>query len=88
MIKGVNRQIIEITQTENNYFEKAWLVIKPEYINTGAATLEKEAEKYLKDLKPPHTMRSHKAVLFRALSLLSAAMCGGLIATAMLTGVF
>ncbi len=88
MIKGVNRQIIEITQTENNYFEKAWLVIKPEYINAGANTLEKEAENYLKDLKPPHSMRSNKAIVFRILSLLSAAACGALIATGVISGIF
>ena len=31
MIKGVNKQIIEINDPENKYFEKAVLYIRPEY---------------------------------------------------------
>lgn len=89
MIKGINRQIIEVTQTENNYFEKAWLVIKPEYINAGASAIEREAEKYLKGLKPPHSMRSCKALVLRVLSLVCAAISGGLLTAAVLrSGLF
>ena len=31
MIKGVNRQVIEITQTKCEYFEKVLFFVKPEY---------------------------------------------------------
>ena len=31
MIKGINRQIIEINQTGSLYYEKALLIVKPEF---------------------------------------------------------
>ena len=31
MIKGVNKQIIEVNDPESKYFEKAVLYIRPEY---------------------------------------------------------
>lgn len=44
MIKGINHQIIEITQTENKYYERALLVLKPEYAAASAELLETEAK--------------------------------------------
>lgn len=35
MIKGVNRQVIEITQTKCEYFEKVLFFVKPEYAATS-----------------------------------------------------
>lgn len=35
MIKGVNRQIIEVMDTGNQYFERALLVVRPGYTDTG-----------------------------------------------------
>ena len=89
MIKGVNRQIIEVTQIDNSYFERAWLVIKPEYMNVGANTIDAEADRYLKNLKPPYTFRTGKAFLYWLVRLGGAAVAGGaLTATVMLSGVF
>lgn len=34
MIKGVNRQIIEVMDTGNPYFERALLVVRPGYTDT------------------------------------------------------
>ena len=34
MIKGVNRQIIEVMDTGNQYFERALLVVRPGYTDT------------------------------------------------------
>ncbi len=31
MIKGVNKQVLEITNTENPYFERIVFFVKPEY---------------------------------------------------------
>lgn len=44
MIKGVNKQILEVTNTENPYFEKIIFFIKPEYKNEDRKKLQKEAE--------------------------------------------
>ena len=83
MIKGISRQIIEIDRTENNYFEKAWLVIKPEYLNVGAAKLEKEAESYLKSIRPPYSIRSSKH-WHNHLSNIGSAAIGAVITAAVL----
>ena len=44
MIKGVNKQILEVTNTENPYFEKIIFFVKPEYKNTDGKTIQREAE--------------------------------------------
>lgn len=44
MIKGVNKQILEVTNTENPYFEKIIFFVKPEYKNTDRKMLQHEAE--------------------------------------------
>lgn len=82
MIKGINRQIIEVTQTGNNYFERAWLVIKPEYSNVGASTLDSEADRYLKNLRPPCSMRGGRAFLFWLVRLGTAAVIGSILTVA------
>ncbi|MBQ3088304.1 MAG: hypothetical protein IJC36_01590 [Clostridia bacterium] len=43
MLRGTNRSIIEINETENRYFEKALLFVKPEYINLSPERLNREA---------------------------------------------
>ena len=44
MIKGVNKQVLEITNTENPYFERIVFFVKPEYKGADRAKLKKEAE--------------------------------------------
>lgn len=46
MIKGVNRQIIEISETGNAYFERALLVVRPQ-CSDNTARLHEEANKLL-----------------------------------------
>lgn len=88
MIKGVNRQIIEVTQTENMYFERALLVIKPEYTNVGANQLDFEAEKYLRNLKPPYSLRSNHSLTYWLVRLVPAAMLGSILTLAVVqTGI-
>jgi hypothetical protein len=48
MVKAVNKLILEINNTENEYFEKAVLYIRPERANDSK--LGKSAEEYLKRL--------------------------------------
>ena len=47
MLRGTNRSIIEINETENQYFEKALLFVKPEYINLSPERLNREALKMI-----------------------------------------
>lgn len=45
MIKGVNRQVIEVCDTGNRYFERAWLVIRADCTDADSDQLHEEAKK-------------------------------------------
>lgn len=47
MIKGTSRQILEITNTGNPYFERALLVVKPLFADQPAENLQREAQRTL-----------------------------------------
>lgn len=48
MIKGVNRQIIEVTDTGNTYFERALLVVRPNCMDTESSRLHEEAQRMVR----------------------------------------
>lgn len=48
MIKGVNRQIIEVMDTGNEYFERALLVVRPACVDADAVLLREEAQRVLR----------------------------------------
>lgn len=43
MLRGTNRSIIEINETENKYFEKILIFVKPEFGTLPADRLTREA---------------------------------------------
>ena len=43
MVKGVNRQVLEIHETGCDYFEKALFFVKPEYSRENEGKLKTEA---------------------------------------------
>ncbi len=53
MIKGVNKQVLEVTNTENPYFERIVFFVKPEYQSGHAEKLKKEAQLYAARAKKP-----------------------------------
>ena len=63
MIKGVNRQIIEVTDTGNIYYERALLVVRPQYATAQKEVLEREAKRMIKSLKAPSNISRSKSVL-------------------------
>lgn len=57
MLRGVNKNIIEIVETENQYFEKAILFVRPAVKEPGADLLRQKAVEYLSAVQPqaqPH----------------------------------
>ena len=52
MIKGVNRRVVEITSTDNEYFEKAVLYVKADKRDVPAVRLEEEAREYMGRIAP------------------------------------
>ena len=53
MIRGINRQIIDVQDTGSTYYERAYLVVKPEFASAERELLEKEARKVLKNMEHP-----------------------------------
>ena len=54
MLKGVNKQVLEIAQTENGFFEKAIFFVKPEYTGMSEGRLRESARKEMeKTGRPP-----------------------------------
>lgn len=76
LIKGINRHIIEITDTDNAYYERALLVLKPEYASAERELLEKEARKVLKGLGAPSSIKRSSRIFYWIFRLGTAAILG------------
>lgn len=67
MIKGVNRQVVEINETGSEYFERAIFFVKPQYYGMGEGKLREKARLIAKrTAKPP----SSRAVCIHRLKLM------------------
>lgn len=53
MLKGVNKTVVEINNTDDDYIEKAILFINPEKQNSHSAIINHKARKYLNSLYLP-----------------------------------
>ncbi|MBE6749152.1 MAG: hypothetical protein E7557_07985 [Ruminococcaceae bacterium] len=72
MLKGINKQVLEIIETNNGYFEKALFFVKPEFSGYSESKLRELAQAEIKfALQPPkQRARAGKTKLKNALSLL------------------
>lgn len=59
MLRGVNKQIIEVKDTGSRYFEKALLFVRPEFAELGPGQLEQEANRYLATVGRPPVVQLH-----------------------------
>lgn len=60
MIKGINRQIIEIGETGNIYFERALLFVRPGAEDAKDHRLKTEARKMVENLSKPPKSKVYK----------------------------
>lgn len=67
MIKGISHQIIEVTDTNNKYYERALLVLRPEYASISSEVLEREAKKMLKDMDTVSSAKSKQLLISKIL---------------------
>ena len=84
VIKGVNRQMIEVTQTNSPFYERALFVVKPEYTQESYEALHREATQVLESLGAPSAFRRKNKVLFWGVRLGAAALAGAGIALAVM----
>lgn len=68
MIKGISHQIIEVTDTQNRYYERALLILKPEYASISREILEKEAKKLLAKMDTISAVKPKNVFFSRLLS--------------------
>lgn len=65
MVKGVNRQVLEICETGSPYFERAFFFVKPEFADTDEKKLRAAAERVLPSAdKIPKTKAKHIKKLY------------------------
>lgn len=67
MIRGISRSIIEVTETDSLYYDRALLVIKPEYASAQHDLLEREAKRLLNEMGAPSALQKNKGRLKKAL---------------------
>lgn len=82
MIKGVNRQVVEITQTQCEYFEKVLFFIKPEYSAVSEGDLRELATIIAQSAGMPPAVRLRKNKLRAALNMSVAACIGAAVSAA------
>lgn len=76
MLKGTNRQVIEITQLDCEYFERAFFFVKPECVNISEGKLRERAGLIAgTNEKPPATKLQRKKLILIA-QMAAAAVAG------------
>ncbi|MBQ6380483.1 MAG: hypothetical protein IJJ41_02635 [Clostridia bacterium] len=84
MLKGVNRQVLEVSEPDSRYFERILFVVKPEFAALSAAKLLKEAQAQVKKggSAPPKMGKPapEKRGLYVAIMVLGAALAGTILA--------
>lgn len=84
MIKGVNRQMVEVNQTESEYFERILFIVKPEYAGMHEAKLREQASRIANSAGAPPVTKKKKFGFASAAKMTAAAGMGAAV-TAILT---
>ena len=80
MIKGVNKQVLEICETQNGFFEKAIFFVKPEYSGMGEGRLKESAKKEIENAgKPPVRNYRYKNDKIKNTIILTAVFVSGIV---------
>ena len=80
MIKGVNKQVLEISETQNGFFEKAIFFVKPEYSGMGEGRLKESARREIENAgKPPVRNYRYKNQRVKNAVIVSAVFVFGII---------
>ena len=80
MIKGVNKQVLEINEPKNGFFEKAIFFVKPEYSGLSEGKLRENAQKELeKTGKPPKSKFFSSKNRIKSFGMTAAVLTAGII---------
>lgn len=76
MIKGINRQVVEVKDTGNDCFEKILFFVKPEYAGMSEGKIRERAGLVTKGATLPPPTKLHKSRLIEALKLVACVITG------------
>ena len=84
MIKGVNRQVVEVNETQCEYFEKIMFIVKPEFAAVSEGKIRERAGIIADSstLPPPTKLKRNR--YFDVIKLVFSALCGAAITIVML----
>lgn len=89
MIKGVNKQVLEINETQTGFFEKAIFFVKPEYIGMSEGKLRESAGRELERTgKPPVRRYKDKKTRLKSVMSVACPFIAGLILGITVTSLF
>ncbi len=78
MIKGINRQMIEVTHTGSPYFERAFLVVRPQAGDPSADTLDSIARRVVQQAESYAGLRRQRQrAVWRRILLCSGGAAAG-----------
>ena len=85
MIRGVNKNIIEISDTGNDCFERAILFVRPDKIERDGDHIKRRAADYLAGIKLRPWFYPRGKLMLTICKLLGAATVGAVITAVILT---
>lgn len=88
MIKGVNKQVLEIAETENGFFEKAIFFVKPEYSGMSEGRLRESARKEMESAGKPPLSKGRSSQKLKIVLTLCVGFVAGVVAAVAFHGIF
>lgn len=79
MIKGVNRQVVEVNETESEYFEKIMFFVKPEYAGISEGKIREKAGLIAGVSETPPKTKYRKSRYTEFVKLALSALAGALL---------
>jgi hypothetical protein len=84
MIKGTNHRVIEVMESESEYFNRVLFFVKPEYSALSEGTLRDRADAVARGASAPPPTKIRQAKLLTAAALLLSAALGAALTAAVL----
>ena len=87
MLKGVNRQVVDVYEPDSAYFERVLFFVKPEFCGLGESSLRHKADDMLKKSGgtfPAKSKKDRRKKLFGVLKLAAAALSGAVVSAVLM----
>ena len=79
MIKGVNRQVVEVNDTGSDYFEKIMFFVKPEYISVSESKIRESAGRIAGNTSAPPVTKVSKGRFFEISKIILTFLSGAVV---------